>query len=100
MLCDRVNKWPFKVRLMSKKSRSPRREPDSIVRVVYALWSARLIRLANVLRPHPAHLPPGYFVAHPDTLFQRPGFGTGRYVGMMNEYRFASVVRVDEAVTT
>jgi hypothetical protein len=54
----------------------------------------------NVIRPDATHLPPGYFITHPDSFLQGLCFGIHRYTGMMHEDRFASIIWMDEAVTT
>jgi hypothetical protein len=54
----------------------------------------------NVLRPDTTHLPLGYFITHPNPLRQGLCFGVYRYTSMVHEDGFASIVWMDEAVTT
>ena len=73
----------------------PRFPEDLLTRQPSALGVA-----ANVLRPDAAQLPLGYFIAHTAPLLQGLCCGVCCYASMVHEYRFASIVRMDEAVTT
>jgi hypothetical protein len=60
----------------------------------------KLARQANVLRPQTAHLPPDYFIGNPGPFTERVCFEVWCHTGVVYEYCFAPIVRLDETVTT
>ena|SRR5918993_3925691 len=77
----------------------------TFARACYSLYllrstsKARLVRRANTLRPQATHLSPSYLVGHPHALLQGLRFGVSCNARVVHEHCFASILRVNEAVT-